>query len=361
VRRRAPPWARNASVRFGLGPWVSANRSPERFYRQALFLGAARYNRRFEEVSVSFPRSALAAGILLAAASPAAAQDWKGLGRMEGRVTDSAGIALPEVSVSLALPSRGNGGTKVKTDKKGRWAVAGLAAGAWNIDFEAAGFAPKAISVNLPAESVRIPPVEVKLERAAPKGPPPELLAGLQHGDEAYKAGRYAEARAEYQKALDSAARPEIAVTLHEMIARCYSQEGNYAESVAHLLKVLEANPANLTIRLLTAQEALRGGLLDKGLELLKGVDEAAIKEPEIFYNIAVMFLNQSRPEDAITYLTKAVTLSPTFVDGYFQRGLAYLQLQKLDLCRADLRKVLELAPGTPQAQTAQKALEQLK
>lgn len=145
------------------------------------------------------------------------------------------------------------------------------------------------------------------------------------------------------------------------MIARCHSQEGNYAESVAHLQKVLEADPANMTIRLLTAQEALRGGLLDKGMELLRAVDETAIKEPEIFYNIAVLFLNQSRPEEAIKYLTKAVTLSPTFVDGYFQRGLAYLQLQKLDLCKADLRKVLELAPESAQAQTAQKALEQLK
>jgi len=299
--------------------------------------------------------------IWIAIAFPLAAEDWKGLGRLDGRVTDEAGSPLADVTVKLALPSRGSGGTSMKTDKKGRWAVGGIAAGSWSIDFTAAGFAPKAISVNLPSEGTRVPTVETRLEREAPKGPPPEVLAALRSGDDAYKAGRYGEARAEYEKVLAGFAKPEIAVTLHEMIARCYSQEGNYAASVAHLQKVLEADPANLTIRLLTAQEALRGGLLDQGLELLKGVDEAAIKEPEIFYNIAVMFLNQSRPEDAIAYLTKAVTLSPTFVDGYFQRGLAYLQLQKLDLCKADLRKVLELAPGTPQAETAQKALEQLK
>jgi Tfp pilus assembly protein PilF len=300
------------------------------------------------------------ATLVMASLPPLAAQDWKGTGRLDGRVTDADGQPLPDVTVKLALPARG-GNTTAKTDKKGRWAVGGIAAGQWNIDFEAPGFAPKAVSVNLATEGTRVPPVQTKLERAAPKGPPPEVLAALQKGDDAYKAGRYAEARAEYEKVLATSVKPEVAVTLHEMIARCYSQEGNYAQSVAHLKHVLDADPGNITIRLLMAQESLRGGMLEQGMELLKGVDEAAIKDPEIFYNIAVMFLNQGRAEDAIVYLTKAVTLAPTFVDGYFQRGLAYLQLQKLDLCKADLRKVLELAPGTPQAATAQKALEQLK
>jgi Tfp pilus assembly protein PilF len=306
------------------------------------------------------PCLALGLALGLAGARPLAAQDWKGMGRIEGRVTDPEGNPLPDVTVKLDLPARG-GGTTAKTDKKGRWAVAGIAAGKWNIDFSAPGFAPKAVFVNLPAEGARLPPLEAKLERAAPKGPPPELLAALQKGDDAYKAGKYAEARVEYEKVLATAAKPEIAVTLHEMIARCYSQEGNFAQSVAHLQKVLEADPGNLTVRLLAAQEALRGGLLDQGMELMKGVDETAIKEPEIFYNIAVIFLNQGKAEQAVLYLTKAITLNPAFVDGYFQRGLAYLQLQKMDLCKADLRKVLELAPGTPQAETAQKALEQLK
>jgi tetratricopeptide (TPR) repeat protein len=297
----------------------------------------------------------------LALALPAAAQDWKGLGRLEGRVTDSSGTPLPEARVKLELPSRGGGPAVIKTDKKGRWAVGGVAAGNWNLDIEADGYTPKSLKLNLPSEGTRMPPVEVKLDRAAPQGPPPEVLAALSKGDEAYKAGRYAEARAEYEKVLATSPKPEVAVTLHEMIARCYSQEGNYAQSVAHLQHVLDADPANMTTRLLMAQEALRGGLFDKGMELLKAVDESAVKEPEIFYNIAVLFLNQNRPEDAVAYLTKAVTADPTYVDGYFQRGLAYLQLQKLDLCKADLRKVVELAPGTAQAQTAQKALDQLK
>src|SRR5262245_35763010 len=136
------------------------------------------------------------AAFVLALALPAAAQDWKGLGRLEGKVTDPGGAPLADARVKLELPSRGGGPAVIKPDKKGHWAVGGIAAGNWNLDIEADGFTSKSLKVSLPAESARLPPVEVKLERAAPQGPPPEVMAALSKGDEAYKAGRYPEARA---------------------------------------------------------------------------------------------------------------------------------------------------------------------
>ena len=74
------------------------------------------------------------------------------MGRMEGKVTDESGAALPGVTVKLELPERG-GGTTVKTDKKGRWAIGGIAAGTWHIDFELAGHASRRVSVQ-PAQRV---------------------------------------------------------------------------------------------------------------------------------------------------------------------------------------------------------------
>ena len=68
----------------------------------------------------------VAAALTLAA--PAFAQDWKGMGRLEGRVLDPDGKPLPDVTVKLNLPSRG-GGTTIKTDKKGHWAIGGIASG----------------------------------------------------------------------------------------------------------------------------------------------------------------------------------------------------------------------------------------
>ena len=294
----------------------------------------------------------------LAQAVPAFAQDWKGMGRLEGRVLDPDGKPLPDVTVKLNLPSRG-GGTTIKTDKKGHWAIGGIASGAWQIDLEAPGYAVKKITLNLSSESARLAPIDVKLEKPAPTGPPPEVREALEKGDAAFKEGRFADARAEYEKLL--ALRPELADTLYRQIAFTYSREGNYAKEVAYLEKVLQSNPTDLNLKLLTAQEALQGGMLDKGLELLKGIDDSTIKDPAVFYNVAVLLRNAQKPEEAIVYLTKAITVDPTYVDGYFQRGLAYLGLQKTAEAKADFQKVIELAPTGAQAETAKKALQQLK
>jgi tetratricopeptide (TPR) repeat protein len=305
-------------------------------------------------------RLAVAAVVALGAlwALPAGAQDWKGLGRMEGRVVDPDGKPVVDATVKLDLPSRG-GGTTLKTDKKGKWALGGIAAGKWDIDVEAPGFATRRVSAVLSSEAERIPPVEIKLERSGPQGPPPEVLEAIRKGDEAYKAGRYAEARAEYEKLL--ALRPDLSKTLHEQIARCYSQEGDYAKELDHLQVLLDADPTNQNLRLLMAQEAFKGGLLDRGRDLLKSVNDAAVKDPNVYFNIAALLLNQQKPEEAIRYLGRAIAIDPGYVDGYFQRGLSYIGLGKIPEARADLQKVIELAPGTPQAETAKKALAQLK
>jgi tetratricopeptide (TPR) repeat protein len=296
----------------------------------------------------------------LAVASPALAQDWRGAGRMEGRVLDADGKPLPGVTVKLNLPERG-GGTTVKTDKKGHWAVGAITSGAWEVDFEAPGYTVKKINVNLPSEASRLAPIEVKLDKAVAAGPPPEVRAALEKGDAAFKEGRFGEARAEYEKLAALGLGPEVGATLNRQIAYTYSREGNYAKAVEYLEKVIESDPTNTSLKLIAAQEALRGGMLDKGLAMLKGVDDSSIKEPEVFYNIAALLLNAQKAEEAVTYLTKAVTVDPTYVDGYFQRGLAYLGLQKYAEAKADFNKVIELAPTGPQADTAKKALAQIK
>jgi tetratricopeptide (TPR) repeat protein len=300
---------------------------------------------------------AVAAALLVllgSLAAPASAQDWKGLGRLEGKVLDADGKPIPDAVVRLENPGRG-GGTTVKTDKKGRWAVLGLASGSWNIDIEVPGYAPKKLGLSMESEQQRMAPIEVRLDKAAPQGPAPELVDALKRGDEAFKAGRYPEARAEYEKVL--AMRPDFAATLHKQIAYTYSQENNSEKTIEHLDKVLQADPANTEIRALLAQEAIKGGMLDKASEILKGLDDATIKDPDVFFNIAVLFLNKQKTDEAIPFFTKAVTLDPTYVDGYMQRGLAYLQLQRYAEAKADFRKVLELDPQGPKGQMAQKAL----
>jgi tetratricopeptide (TPR) repeat protein len=218
----------------------------------------------------------------------------------------------------------------------------------------------KKITIPLATESTRVPPVEVRLERAQPAGPAPALLAAVSKGDEAYKAGRFAEARAEYEKVL--ALKPELSATLHEMIARCLSQEGDHAGAADHLQKLVDADPTNVKLKVLLAQEALSGGLVDRGMAVLKQLDDGSVTDPDVYYNVAVLLMNQRRTDDAIPFLAKSIALDAKFVDGYFQRGLLLLGAGKTAEAKADFQKVLELAPaGSAQATTAKTALDSIK
>ena len=62
------------------------------------------------------------------------AQGWRGTGRVTGKVTDENSKPLEGVTVRLVLP-QGGSGPGTKTNGKGEWLVAGLAAGQWQIEF----------------------------------------------------------------------------------------------------------------------------------------------------------------------------------------------------------------------------------
>jgi len=296
--------------------------------------------------------------VLVALAGPAHAQDWRGIGRLEGKVLDSSGAPLEGVTLKAALPER-QGETTLKTDKKGHWVLGGIAAGTWNIDFQLDGYVTRQISVKLPSESSRLAPMEVKLTRAAPTGPPPEVKQALEKAEAAFQERRFPEARAEFEKLL--AIMPAQAPTIHQRIGLCYYGEKNYKEALPQLEEALAAEPDNVPIRAITAQAALSAGMVDRGRELLAGIDETTIKDPDTFFNIGLDFLGAGNTEEAVAYFSKALALNPKDVEIYAQRALGYLHLGKTEEARTDFQKILELAPQGEQAEMAKKALEQLK
>jgi tetratricopeptide (TPR) repeat protein len=296
--------------------------------------------------------------VAFAMAAPAHAQDWKGSGRMEGSVLDEAGAPLAGVTVKAALPER-QGETTLKTDKKGRWVLGGVAAGTWNMDFQLDGYVTRQISVKLPSESSRLAPIEVRLAKDAPSGPPPEAKAVLDSAEAAFQQRRFPEARAEFEKLL--ALFPAQAPAIHQRIGLCYYAEKNYKEALPHLEQALAAQPGSLQIRAIAAQAALAGGMVDRGRALLAGIDESSIKDPDTFFNIGLDLLGAGHTEEAIGYFTKALSLDPKDAEAYAQRGLGYLHLGKTEEARADFKKILELAPDGEHANLARKALEQMK
>ena len=310
---------------------------------------------------LDFTRSMLAALVVWLVGAAALAQDWRGAGRIQGMVVDEAGQPIQGATLKANCAERG-GGTTIQSNKKGEWVLGGVVGCNWAFDVSAAGYETLQIAIRLPSESARLAPVKIPLKKAKAAGAggaSPELQALASKADAAYKEGRFADARAEYEKLL--AVRPDLAPTIHQQIGFAYVQEKQYAQAVESLEKVLAVDPQNVQIRAIAAQAALEGRMVDKGRALLAGLDESQIQSADVFFNMGINFFNAGETADAIAYFGKAIAKDPAHVDAYYRRALAYLGQGKTAEAKADLQKVVELQPDGEMTAMAKKALESLK
>lgn len=303
--------------------------------------------------------------LALLAGSPGAAQDWKGKGRLEGRVTDPDGKPIADAVVRLRIPGHPDQGPDVKTDSKGRWKCMGLRGGDWKILIDAPGYVPGEAMFSV-SEVIRANPIAYAMapipkvvEQPEPTGLPPEVLEAVKLGNEALEQKRWTDARVAFEKVLPAA--PDNTGLLIAL-ARSYSGEGNTDKALEMLRKVAEKEPANWGPWMLMANILLEKGQLDEGRDALNHVPPEAVTDPNVYINVGVLFMNKNKNEDAETYFTKAVDVAPAQFDGYYYRGLARIALKKYPDARADLTKVVELAPSDKnELKEARQLLEALK
>jgi Flp pilus assembly protein TadD len=321
--------------------------------------------------------SSLALSLLFAAAPALLAQEWRGgRARVEGTVKNERGEPIAGAKVSLRWKAHTDG-PDLTTDKKGKWAMLGLVGGTWNIDFEAPGYVSKQISAQL-KEGERNPPIDVQLQPAQPVAAHEEVLLGGKKisketaeaiekgnaaiaatagksGDEAKKS--YAEARAEYLKALAEA--PDNGPLLMRLAAAYYG-EGNADEAVKYAKKVVEKDPQDAAAWRMIAEIELQRGNLEAGKAALEKVPAEKVKDSQPYLNLGILLYNKKKSEEAEAALTRAIGIQPDLADAYYMRGLARLQLKKKAEAKADLQKYLELAPNGADAKDVREILKTL-
>lgn len=293
------------------------------------------------------------AALLLAAA--ASAQDWRGMGRLAGKVVDETGAPIEGVVVK-ARRSESKGGPDVKTNKKGEFVVAGINGGQWEFDFEKAGYEKKSMSASLQEHSTN-PQMSVTMKKAA-VDPNVQIRAELEKAAELMRQQKYAEARAIYEGIL--AQHPE-AHQVEPYIARTYYAEHQLDPAIAHLRAALVKDPDSVDVKVLLATVLAEKGNADESRQLIASINDAKIADPTALLNVGIGLLNQKKPEDALGWFDKTVSRFPEYASGYYYRGITELQLSKTDAAKADLTKFLAMAPTAPEAATAKEILEKIK
>lgn len=306
----------------------------------------------------------LLAVVAALSARDATSQDWKGKGRLDGRVTDPDGKPVAGAVVKLRVPGKPDQGPDLKTDGNGRWAYLGLRGGEWKITIEAPGFMLGETTLSV-SEVIRANAVNYTMKpvpKAQPEqagGLPPEIVEALRAGNEALSEKRWADARAAFEKVLPVAPdNPQLLLAL----ARSYSGEGNTEKALEMLRRITEKEPQNWSAWLLMASMLLDKGRLEEGRAALERVPPETITDPNVFINVGVLFMNQKKNDEAEGYFSKAIGVAPGQFDGYYYRGLARVGLHRYPEARADLQKVVELAPAeSSEAKEARQLLDAIR
>lgn len=309
-------------------------------------------------------RNRLLAGLALAAfalaASPAAAQEWRGMGRVGGFVLDEDGKPLEGVTVKAMLPSSGNRGPEDTLSKKdGEWGVGGISGGNWAIDFSKEGYETRSISIGI-SEMTRLRPIEIILKKKVVVVDPNVVLKErLTAAAELMNAGKFAEARAVYEEL--SAAHPDVK-EFKPLIARAYFGEGDKEKAFALLREASAADPNNVEIKMLLGTLLTEAGQAEEARAILASLEDAKVDDPTVLLNIGIGLINEGKHEEAMPWFTKAITAFPDRPDAYYYRGLSYLAAGKMEEAKADLTKFIAIAPAdAPELAQAKAMLESIK
>jgi tetratricopeptide (TPR) repeat protein len=306
--------------------------------------------------------TSLLATALLLSTSAAYAQDWRGLGRVGGKVVDEdTGQPIAGVTVKAMLPrSENRGPDESKSNDKGDWAVGGLASGNWALDFIKEGYETRSISVPV-SEGGGRRPMEVKMKKKAAPPPDPnvEIKNKLTEAAALMNAKQFAEARAIYE---DLAAKHPEVKQFRPLIARTYYGEGNKAAAIEQLRKASAEDPENIEVRMLLGTTLMEEGQAEEARQILASVDESKIADPTVYLNIGIGLINDRKHDEAVTWFDKAIKRFPEHADGYYYRGISYITLGKTAEAKADLEKYVSMAPpDAPELATAKQILASMK
>ncbi len=286
----------------------------------------------------------------------AIAQTYKGKARIKGFVYDEEGNPIEGVTVKL-YSVIGESGFEVETDAEGKWLASWIRGGAWNVDFEKIGYAPKKISIDVKSYG-RNPDIEATLEKVEGLVITPELGEELGKGNDLYNQGQYKESIALFEKLL--ADNPD-AYIINMNIGNAYFQMEEYDTALSYYAKVLDAAPDNIRAKLQAGNALANQGKDEEALEWYSKIDFQEIDDATVLYNIGTNYYNSGQYADALKYYERALEVDKNFLDAVYQAGLANLSLGENKNAVKYFELYLEKDPDSQRADQVRGFLDYLK
>jgi tetratricopeptide (TPR) repeat protein len=319
---------------------------------------------------------AVPAILLLLAGIPAFAQSWAGHGRVQGVVTDSQNKPVEGAKITLRKGEGADakGPKEIYTDKAGRWSFLGLAGGQWAILIDKQGFIPSEGRTNIVEGSFDVPqPIRIALKeideaqakaqaQAAQKAAGPsgtDIKGWIQQGNDLLQQQKYADARAQYEKALAQLDKANQAPVLRG-VAVTYYAEKNLPQAIETMKQVLVLTPDDAQVTQLLVNWLVEAGKEGEAKTYMAKLPQGASVDPNTLLNLGIKAYNEKKLDEAARDFDRVVKEHPDLPDSYYYRGLVLLAQNKPALAKADFQKLLELAPNHPHAAEVKEYIKSL-
>ncbi len=146
--------------------------------------------------------------------------------------------------------------------------------------------------------------------------------------------------------------RDENAADAYVRLAEAYRNTNRTRLEVDALQQLAKIRPDYPMIHVLTAQAMLRMDPVDNYgvLQELAKAEKAAPNDADVFYLRGKVYLAMNRLTEAVTALKHSIELRPTEAGPYYQLGLTYRKLGRVELAREMFQRVefLKQQPAAP-------------
>jgi len=292
------------------------------------------------------------------------AQAGQGRGRLTGSVLDETGRPIAKVAVSLEFENSGKKFETVTNDK-GEWAFIGLGTGRANLVYLADGFLPGTLQVTV-SQLNRNPAVNMVLKADLEKKArikDEAAMTQLEQGNSLFEQRKYQEALVIFNQFI--ADNPSI-YQIYLNNGDCYREMQDYPGAIAQYNLAIEKAKAALD-RVIEAKALasigevyLRQNDFKTAQEYFKKSLELNPKDEVLAYNVAEIYFNNQKVDDAITYYGLATQIKPAWGLPHQKLGYAYLNKADYDKAIESFKKFLQVDPTSDQAPVVQAVIDSL-